>query len=71
MIAHVGRDRPQQSGAEKARINVTRNIRRAIATIAAAQPTLGAHLQNSIHTGHSCSYSPEPAAAISWHAEPA
>jgi hypothetical protein len=61
-----GRDRPQGSAAEKARINVSRNIRRAIAAVTAAVPDLGAHLQVSVRTGHRCSYAPEPAATLSW-----
>lgn len=64
-----GRDRPQQSGAERARVNVTRNIRRAIAAISREQPDLGAHLQNSVHTGYGCVYAPEPAARICWTVE--
>lgn len=62
-----GRDRPQGSSAERARINTTRNIRRAIAAIDAVLPNLAAHLRASIHTGHRCSYNPEPAAALTWH----
>lgn len=61
-----GRDRPQRSGSERARINVTRNIRRAIATIERSAPELAAHLTVSIRTGHHCTYTPEPAARIDW-----
>ncbi len=61
-----GRDRPQRSGSERARINVTRNIRRAIATIERSAPDLAAHLTVSIRTGHHCTYAPEPAARIDW-----
>jgi hypothetical protein len=65
-----GRDRPQGSDAERARINVTRNIRRAIAAIDKVAPQLAAHLTISIRTGHYCSYAPEPAARIHWGLEP-
>ncbi len=61
-----GRDRPQGSGSERARINVARNIRRAIATIERSAPELAAHLTVSIRTGHHCVYAPEPAARIDW-----
>ncbi|HEX6420499.1 MAG TPA: AAA family ATPase [Acidimicrobiales bacterium] len=61
-----GRDRPQRSGSERARVNTTRNIRRSIAAIAAVLPDLGAHLTVSVRTGHQCSYAPEPAARLRW-----
>ena len=61
-----GRDRPVGAGAERARVNVTRSIRRAIAGISDVLPGLGAHLTNSVRTGHQCSYVPEPAAALQW-----
>ncbi|MFN8104853.1 MAG: AAA family ATPase [Acidimicrobiia bacterium] len=65
-----GRDRPSGSGAERARVNVTRNLRRAIAAIGAQLPELGSHLEVSVRTGAYCSYTPEPAAAIEWVVEP-
>ncbi|MGH9214376.1 MAG: AAA family ATPase [Acidimicrobiales bacterium] len=61
-----GRDRPSGSGAERARVNVTRSLRRAVAAIAAQVPDLGAHLERSLRTGRFCSYSPEPSAALTW-----
>jgi hypothetical protein len=61
-----GRDRPQGSESERARINVARNIRRAIAAIDKVAPQLAAHLTVSIRTGHQCRYGPEPAARIDW-----
>lgn len=64
-----GRDRPQGSGNERARINVTRSLRRAIAAIGNAVPELGGHLDVSVRTGHHCAYSPEPAARVTWHVE--
>lgn len=59
-----GRDRPQHSGTEKARVNVTRNLRRAIAAIHRQSPYLGAHLRVSIRTGNVCSYHPDPSSTI-------
>ena len=69
-IGLSGRDRPQGSGSERARINVTRNIRRAIAAIDKVAPQLAAHLTVSIRTGHHCTYAPEPAARIDWEIDP-
>ena len=65
-IGLSGRDRPQGSGSERARINVARNIRRAIAAIDRVAPELAAHLAVSVRTGHHCTYAPEPAARIHW-----
>lgn len=61
-----GRDRPSGSGTERARVNVTRNIRRAIALVAERLPGLGAHLERSVRTGGDCCYDPEPATAMRW-----
>jgi hypothetical protein len=61
-----GRDRPTGSGAERARVNVTRSLKRAVAAIAERVPDLGAHLERSLRTGRFCSYSPEPATALTW-----
>ncbi len=61
-----GRDRPQRSGDERARVNVTRAIRRAIDAISTSAPALGAHLDVSIQTGRHCAYRPDPSAAVTW-----
>lgn len=61
-----GRDRPHGSGSERARVNVARNIRRAITAIDRVAPQVAAHLSASIRTGHLCTYAPEPAARIVW-----
>lgn len=54
-----GRSRALGSGAERARSAITWRIRSAIKKIAAAHPSLGRHLENSIRTGTYCSYQPE------------
>ncbi len=64
-----GRDRPSGSDAERARVNVVRSLRRAIAAIALQADGLGAHLDVSVRTGRYCGYLPEPAAALSWTVE--
>ena len=63
-----GRDRRFGSDAERARVNVTRHIKGAVAKIAEASPALGRHLAATVRTGHFCCY--EPAAAevrVDWH----
>lgn len=65
-----GRDRPHGATDERARVNVTRSIRRAIAAVAAQAPELGAHLEVSVRTGRECSYRPDPAAALAWEVRP-
>ena len=52
-----GRDRRAGSPAERARVNITRAIRAALARIRAHSPTLADHLDATIHTGTFCSYS--------------
>lgn len=61
-----GRDRPQGSGHERSRVNVTRSIRRAIDAFTDAAPDLGAHLSVSVNTGGFCVYRPDPVAAVVW-----
>ena len=64
-LALGGRSRALGSGAERARSAVTWRIRSAIKKIAAAHPSLGRHLENSVRTGSYCSYQPER--PIAWH----
>jgi DNA-binding Xre family transcriptional regulator len=54
------------AAAERARLSVTRAIRRALFRIAAVQPTLGRHLHLTIRTGTRCSYAPEGPSMIAW-----
>jgi hypothetical protein len=61
-----GRDRPQGATDERARVNVTRSIKRAIAAVAAKAPELGSHLEVSVRTGRLCRYQPDPAVALTW-----
>lgn len=64
-----GRDRPTGSDAERARVNVVRSLRRAVAAVGQQAPALGAHLDVSVRTGRYCRYRPEPAAALAWTVE--
>ena len=59
-----GRTRRSGSPAEKARLNVTRTIRHAIADLSTRVPELAEHLDESIVTGVSCCY--EPRTNIVW-----
>jgi hypothetical protein len=56
------RNRRAASHAERARLNVTRAIRAAMANLARANPALGRHLAATIRTGRYCSYTPDPRA---------
>jgi hypothetical protein len=53
-----GRPRPLGSESERARINVTRAIRTAIAKIRDRAPAAAAHLDQAVRTGTRCCYSP-------------
>ncbi|HZB41768.1 MAG TPA: hypothetical protein VE487_12430 [Ilumatobacter sp.] len=53
-----GRDRRAASAAERARLNVTRAVRAAIARLAEALPDAGAALDRHVRTGLYCSYTP-------------
>jgi len=59
-----GRPRRTGSPTEKARLNVTRTLRHAIAYFSTTVPDLAAHLDESIVTGVSCCY--EPRDNIAW-----
>jgi hypothetical protein len=54
------------SAAERARVNVTRAIRSALARIAKHSPALRRHLETTIRTGAFCSYTPDPGALRVW-----
>lgn len=55
-----GRARAFPAERERARTSVRKAILRAIETIAAAEPEVGAHLRRSITTGARCRYVPAP-----------
>ena len=61
-----GRDRKAASHAERARLNVTRAIKTALANIAQNHPALGDHLHVTVRTGTYCVYSPDPRLPITW-----
>ena len=53
-----GRTRSFPDGAERARVAVGKAIRRALARISEADPFIGEHLRQTVHTGARCSYWP-------------
>ncbi len=53
-----GRTRSFPGDAERARVAVSKAIRRALTRIAAADPVIGAHLEQAVRTGTRCSYWP-------------
>ncbi|MBV9579606.1 MAG: hypothetical protein JO057_13540 [Chloroflexi bacterium] len=61
-----GGSRLMPSTGERARVSVTKAIRRAIKSIAQKHPTLAAHLVNSVKTGATCVYAPDPHSTITW-----
>jgi hypothetical protein len=61
-----GRDRRAASVSERARVNVVRAIKGALAKIAPCSTPLERHLRASIRTGTFCSYAPHPGVPESW-----
>lgn len=61
-----GRARQPGSPVERARLNVTRAIRVALARIADNHAGLGEHLGRTVRTGTFCSYAPDPRLPILW-----
>ena len=61
-----GRDRRAASAAERARLNVTRALRTAIARIMEAFPAAGAELDRRVRTGLYCAYEPADDDPIRW-----
>lgn len=61
-----GRARRSSDEVERARVNVTRNLRRVIGQIAEVAPATAAHLAASIRTGAACRYEPVPGGPERW-----
>jgi hypothetical protein len=71
LVAELPRatSRPEpRSGApaERARVNVTRALGRAVERIAAIDAALGQHLTATLRTGLVCSYAPDPRLRLGW-----
>jgi hypothetical protein len=61
-----GRQRRAASAAERARLNVTRALRAAVAKLVDAMPSAGEVLDRRIRTGVYCAYEPDPADKLRW-----
>ena len=61
-----GRVRKAASTSERARLNVTRAIHRALDRIAETHPRLGQYLARTIKTGNICVYTPDPHQPVTW-----
>ncbi len=62
-----GRPRRATDEAERARVNVTRNLRATFGRIEKAAPRAAEHLQASVRTGLFCRYDPAPGGPTRWH----
>jgi tetratricopeptide (TPR) repeat protein len=65
-IGLAGRARTFPATTERARTAVRKAVKRALDTIAAADPALGAELQAGITTGTTCRHTPDPARPRHW-----
>lgn len=61
-----GRERRAGSPAERARVSVTRAVRRAITRVREHHPALAEHLDRFIRTGTYCAYLPDPRVRSTW-----
>ena len=62
-----GRSRLVGSNAERARVSVTRALRRAISRLHTLDPELAQHLDRFLRTGTYCVYLPDPRAGSEWN----
>ncbi|MEO1058178.1 MAG: hypothetical protein AAFY28_14805, partial [Actinomycetota bacterium] len=61
-----GRAATMRTDADRARVNVTKHVKRAIERIAEVDPQLGEHLRAHVSTGMTCRYQPGPSTPIRW-----
>jgi hypothetical protein len=64
-----GRTRRAGAPAERARQSVTKALRGTIRRIDTEHPSLGRYLNNTIHTGTTCRFDPDPGRPIHWRVE--
>lgn len=62
-----GKSRKNNSQTERARVNITRQIKSAIKKIEKDNAALSSYLSSTIKTGYHCQYSPLPGASITWN----
>lgn len=65
-----GRERAASSAAEKARLNVTRALRTAVARVQALAPEAGDVLDRGLRTGAYCAFEPKPDEPVHWIVHP-
>ena len=61
-----GRARSTGGTSERARTSVTRSLRYSLGRLAEHHPAVATHLEQSVHTGTYCTYTPDPLATIRW-----
>jgi tetratricopeptide (TPR) repeat protein len=61
-----GRSRKAGSDTERARLNVTRAVRKVVRKIEAGCPVLRRHLDRAVQTGLFCAYQPDPTFPVEW-----
>lgn len=66
----AGRCRPAASSAERARLNVTRALRTAVARVRADLPAAGDVLDLHLRTGIYCAFEPDPDDPVHWVVQP-
>ncbi len=66
-----GRDRPAGSDRERARVAVRKAISSALAHLGEVDPGLARLLQDTVHTGGTCRYDPDPDRPVRWVLDPA
>jgi hypothetical protein len=61
-----GRSRRFETSAERARVSVTKAVRKAMDRIEESHPKLGRHLEGAVRTGKYCSYDPGRGSPTRW-----
>ena len=61
-----GRDRKAASNVERARISISKAVKKAITRIGSNDPALGRHLSATVKTGTYCGYRPDPRTPVWW-----
>jgi hypothetical protein len=64
-----GRIRTSGGAAERARVAVRKAVVAAIERVAQVDPVLGRLLTDTVRTGSSCRYDPDPARPLVWHTD--
>lgn len=62
----AGRSRSLDRTVERARVRVTKAVRRALAELRAVAPATASHLETTIQTGTFCAYRPETGHLVAW-----